>query len=150
MASNLNLKLVFLVSFLLAASLSSKAISARPLANISPGSNLMARLKLDDESSNCWDSLMQLQACTTEIILFFLNGETQLGHGCCRAIRVISDQCWPNLIDTLGFTTEEEDILEGYCIKDQEDGNHSTPPPQAPPRVVPNKVVSEESLVSTP
>ncbi|KAK3226684.1 hypothetical protein Dsin_006546 [Dipteronia sinensis] len=80
-----------------------------------PKSNLMNRLKLDDESTNCWDALVQLQTCTGEIILFFLNGETYLGHGCCRAISTISQQCWPNLISTLGFTTEEGDMLEGYC-----------------------------------
>ncbi|PQP95546.1 egg cell-secreted protein 1.1-like [Prunus yedoensis var. nudiflora] len=28
--------------------------------------NLEARLNLDEESSNCWDSLFQLQACSSE------------------------------------------------------------------------------------
>ncbi|KDP21201.1 hypothetical protein JCGZ_21672 [Jatropha curcas] len=112
--------------------------SARPLSS---SSNLMARLKLDEESPNCWDSLIQLQACSGEIVMFFLNGETYLGHSCCHAIRIISEQCWPNLVDTIGFTDEEGDILEGYCIK-EEAGNSDTlltPPP--PPHVVPNKVV---------
>ncbi|EEF42719.1 egg cell-secreted protein 1.1 [Ricinus communis] len=127
-----SLKLVVFIAFL-AASLNNEAMAS--------GSNLAARLKLDEESSNCWDSLIQLEACTTEIILFFLNGETHLGHGCCQAIRTISEQCWPNLIDTLGFTTEEGDILEGYCIK--EDGN-SSPPPPSPSNVVPNTVVREQ------
>ncbi|KAK2659049.1 hypothetical protein Ddye_005582 [Dipteronia dyeriana] len=85
----------------------------RPLMH--PKLSLVARLKLDDESPNCWDTLVQLQACSGEIILFFLNGETYLGHGCCHAISTISQQCWPNLIGMLGFTTEEGDILEGYC-----------------------------------
>ncbi|CAI0424463.1 unnamed protein product [Linum tenue] len=106
---------------------------------------------------------MELQACSGEIILFFLNGETYLGQGCCRAIRVIAHHCWPNLMDTLGFTDEESDVLEGYCDRaddddgddDGEDGgdggsstptpttpnipphdHHSPPPPAPPARVV--------------
>ncbi|XP_050231314.1 egg cell-secreted protein 1.3-like [Mercurialis annua] len=149
MASNLQFT-VLIIASLLAATLSSTAMAARPLARASgSGSSLMARLKLDEESANCWDSLIQLQACSTEIILFFLNGETELGHGCCHAIRIISEQCWPNLIDTLGFTTEEGDILEGYCIK-EEDGT-STPPPSPPSPVygLP-KVVLEQNLVPLP
>ncbi|CAI0424462.1 unnamed protein product [Linum tenue] len=88
---------------------------------------------------------MELQACSGEIILFFLNGETYLGQGCCRAIRVIAHHCWPNLMDTLGFTDEESDVLEGYCDRaDDDDGDddgephdhHSPPPPAPPARVV--------------
>ena len=87
---------------------------ARPLAS---ASNLTVRLKLDGESSSCWDSLIELQACTGEIVLFFLNGETQLGHSCCQALQTIGEHCWPDMVDTLGFTTEEGQILEGYCDK---------------------------------
>ncbi|KAF9675713.1 hypothetical protein SADUNF_Sadunf09G0061100 [Salix dunnii] len=93
---------------------------ARPLAS---ASNLTARLKLDEESSDCWGSLIQLQACTGEIILFFLNGETQLGHGCCQALHTIGEHCWPNMIGTLGFTTEEGQILEGYCDDSKDPSN---------------------------
>ncbi|KAJ4700991.1 Egg cell-secreted protein 1.1 [Melia azedarach] len=89
--------------------------SARPASNPNPRPSLVSRLKLDGESLNCWDSLIQIQSCTGEIILFFLNGETYLGNGCCEAIRIIGKQCWPNMIDTLGFTDEEGDVLEGYC-----------------------------------
>lgn len=81
--------------------------------------DLIARLKLvmeDPGTPSCWDSLFQLQACTEEVIAFFLNGETHLGHHCCRAIRTIEQHCWPGLIGALGFTAEEGNILEGYCI----------------------------------
>ncbi|KAJ9146891.1 hypothetical protein P3X46_029106 [Hevea brasiliensis] len=105
----------------------------------STNSNLLARLKLDDESSSCWDSLIQLQACSGEIILFFLNGETYLGHSCCEAIRIITKQCWPSMIDTLGFTTEEADILEGYC--DRADG---LPPP---PTLWLSKAIARKAIV---
>ncbi|KAF9688068.1 hypothetical protein SADUNF_Sadunf02G0158500 [Salix dunnii] len=114
--------------------------TARPLASIS---NLSARLKLDEESSNCWDSLFQLQACTGEIVLFFLNGETRLGHSCCQALSTVGEHCWPNMIDTLGFTTEESQILEGYCDKA---ADSTTPSPSAP-SVVPAKVVPKKNWV---
>ena len=92
----------------------------------------MARLKVDEESPNCWDSLIHLQSCTGELIMFFLNGETDLGDSCCQAISTISHQCWPTMIDALGFTTEETNVLEGYC--DHEDD-------QSPPSVGPSKLL---------
>ncbi|KAL8474952.1 hypothetical protein ACS0TY_031393 [Phlomoides rotata] len=79
-------------------------------------STLSARLKLEEVAgSNCWESLFQLQSCTSEVVLFFLNGETYLGPGCCRAIRIIQHDCWPAMLGSLGFTTHEADILRGYC-----------------------------------
>ncbi|KAJ6354675.1 hypothetical protein OIU77_005308 [Salix suchowensis] len=110
MASNLKL---FLFAAVLAC-ISLDGAKARSLASIS---NLSARLKLDEESPNCWDSLFQLQACTGEIVLFFLDGETRLGHSCCQAMSTVGEHCWPNMIGTIGFTTEESKILEGYCEK---------------------------------
>ncbi|XVF27230.1 hypothetical protein REPUB_Repub14bG0088600 [Reevesia pubescens] len=95
-------------------------------------SSFMARLKLDEESPNCWDSLIHLQSCTGELIMFFLNGEADLGHSCCQAIRTISHQCWPTMIDALGFTTEETHVLEGYC--DHEDD-------QSPPAIASSKLL---------
>ncbi|KAK3230132.1 hypothetical protein Dsin_002013 [Dipteronia sinensis] len=103
---------LFLLTLLTAMFMACYVTNARPLH---PSLSLIARLKLDDESPNCWQSLIQLQSCTGEIILFFLNGETYLGHGCCQAMHTISHQCWPNMINTLGFTSEEGDILEGFC-----------------------------------
>ncbi|XP_057495784.1 egg cell-secreted protein 1.1-like [Actinidia eriantha] len=93
-----------------------------------PKLTLVARLKIDegegqDGSSKCWDSLLQLQSCTGEVVLFFLNGETYLGPSCCSAIRTIESQCWPSMLGSLGFTTEEGGILRGYC-----DATASTPP----------------------
>ncbi|XVF40031.1 hypothetical protein PTKIN_Ptkin01aG0079700 [Pterospermum kingtungense] len=87
--------------------------------------SLMARLKVDEESPDCWGSLIHLQSCTGELILFFLNGEAELGDSCCQAIRTISHHCWPTIIDALGFTTEETHVLEGYC--DHEDNDQSHP-----------------------
>ncbi|GAU32604.1 hypothetical protein TSUD_71520 [Trifolium subterraneum] len=85
---------------------------------LSKPSNLMSleeRLKVSGEPSNCWESLFKLQACSGEIVTFFLNGETYLGNGCCKAIKVIGHDCWPNVVASLGFTNEETYTLEGYC-----------------------------------
>ncbi|KAK1554957.1 hypothetical protein Q3G72_019637 [Acer saccharum] len=128
MANTSRLFLLTLLSALMI--MGGSVTTARPFMH--PKSGLVTRLKLDDESPNCWDALVQLQTCTGEIILFFLNGETYLGHGCCRAISTISQQCWPNLIGTLGFTTEEGDMLEGYCesppLTSSIEGNSKTIP----------------------
>ncbi|XP_004300796.1 PREDICTED: egg cell-secreted protein 1.1-like [Fragaria vesca subsp. vesca] len=123
-------KLFFLIA-LLAVSIPYMASSSRPLMNNpqigSNPRNLASRLNLDEESSNCWDALLQIHACSGEVILFFFNGEVYLGHSCCEAIRTIEHQCWPALLGTLGFTTQETDVLKGYC--DKEAQIHSPPPP---------------------
>lgn len=104
---------------------------------------LQARLKVpegEEESSKCWDSLFELQSCTTEVILFFLNGETHLGRDCCHAILIIQQECWPALLTSLGFTPQEDDILRGYC-----DASDSAPTPLVPP---PNPAVHPTFTIS--
>ncbi|PRQ25531.1 egg cell-secreted protein 1.3-like [Rosa rugosa] len=118
--------LVLTMSFVVSTSRSSNYPTGRK-------SNLAARLNLDEESSTCWESLFQLQACSKEVVLFFLNGETYLGDGCCKAIRTIEHQCWPALLGSLGLTTEETDILKGYC--DEADQIQSPPTSPSPPSV---------------
>ncbi|KAM0055089.1 putative Egg cell-secreted protein 1.1/1.5 [Helianthus debilis subsp. tardiflorus] len=105
------------------------------LTNIGPPS-LVTRLKLDNSdgqdggSTGCWDTLFDLHACTGEIVLFFINGETYLGTGCCRAIQKIEKLCWPSLMGSLGFTSQESDILRGYCdVSDNCDVPTAQPPP---------------------
>ncbi|PQQ19349.1 egg cell-secreted protein 1.1 [Prunus yedoensis var. nudiflora] len=55
---------LFLLTALLALTMPFLATSARPLNPniIRLNSNLVARLNLDEESSNCWDSLFQLSS----------------------------------------------------------------------------------------
>ncbi|OMO54872.1 hypothetical protein CCACVL1_27509 [Corchorus capsularis] len=91
------------------------AVAMASSVSLANKQSLIARLKLDEESPSCWEALMQLQACAGEVILFFLNGETYLGEACCESIHTIGQQCWPNMLETLGYTTEEGDILQGYC-----------------------------------
>ncbi|KAJ8762100.1 hypothetical protein K2173_007161 [Erythroxylum novogranatense] len=135
MASS-TIKMLFLI--VLCASTIDSMANARPALGLS--SSLVARLKLDDESPTCWESLIQLQACTGEIILFFLNGETYIGDSCCHAIRTITQMCWPGMIDTLGFTTEEGNILEGYCVASE----NSPPPTPAIPSPASTKVFAKD------
>ncbi|CAJ1942133.1 unnamed protein product [Sphenostylis stenocarpa] len=134
MASTHTLFILFCVVTITALLSSASIVESRSLSN--PSSSLLVRLKLEGEPSNCWDSLWQLQACSGEIVTFFLNGETYLGHGCCQAIKVIGHDCWPNIVASLGFTDEETDVLEGYC----EEAVHSPP---APPKSIvdPNDIV---------
>nr|DAD22521.1 TPA_asm: hypothetical protein HUJ06_023984 [Nelumbo nucifera] len=123
-------KLFLLLNALLAWTMLAPAATARSLQPVvSPSlstSSLSARLQ-SDSMAQCWESLIEIRACTGEVILFFLNGQTYLGPSCCRAIRFIEHQCWPSMLVSLGFTPEEGDILRGYC-----DATGSTPPPPPP------------------
>ncbi|KAK4585433.1 hypothetical protein RGQ29_022909 [Quercus rubra] len=117
----------FLLTFFLAFSMAFLAM-ASPL---NTHSNLATRLQLDNHN-NCWDSLFELQSCTGEVIMFFLNGETYLGHNCCHAIRIIHHECWPAMMGSLGFTEQEGDILLGFCDASNDDDNtiaQTLPPP---------------------
>ncbi|XP_076925219.1 egg cell-secreted protein 1.2-like [Bidens hawaiensis] len=92
--------------------------TARKVHVNEPSEGLVARLqgeKNNGELMDCWNALFELKSCTNEIILFFLNGDTYLSTECCRAIRVITHGCWPSMLASLGFTSEEGDILRGYC-----------------------------------
>ncbi|XP_041989954.1 egg cell-secreted protein 1.1-like [Salvia splendens] len=114
-----------LVAALMVAMLASPLmISARNLESRSR-SSLAARLKVAEEvPSTCWDALLELQSCSGEMVMFFLNGETQLGENCCSAVKVIERQCWPSMLGTLGITAEESNVLRGYC-----DAAAAGPPP---------------------
>ncbi|KAF6154500.1 hypothetical protein GIB67_028392 [Kingdonia uniflora] len=91
--------------------------AAREMMNIKPGHNLAARLNTEGGGGfgDCWNALFELNSCTNEIVLFFLNGEGYIGQDCCRSIRIITRQCWPSMFTSIGFTAEEGDILRGYC-----------------------------------
>ncbi|XP_026377522.1 egg cell-secreted protein 1.2-like [Papaver somniferum] len=102
-------------------------IAARDLTTVSRslvGHNLAARINGEDRGAGmaeCLNALYELRSCTNEIILFFMDGEMYLGIECCRAIRIITRECWPSMLTSVGFTAEQGDILRGYC-----DASHST------------------------
>ncbi|CAL9121910.1 unnamed protein product [Musa textilis] len=93
------------------------ALEARLIAGLTGGGGGLV---------DCWNALLELRSCTNEIVLFFINGESYLGLDCCRAIRVITRHCWTSMLTTLGFSTQESDILRGYCDFE------TTAPPPAP------------------
>ncbi|KAH9699386.1 Egg cell-secreted protein 1.4 [Citrus sinensis] len=41
--------------------------------------------------------------------------EADIGPDCCRAIDIITRNCWSAMLTSLGFTAEEGNILRGYC-----------------------------------
>ncbi|XP_021895510.1 egg cell-secreted protein 1.2-like [Carica papaya] len=79
----------------------------------------------------CWEALMELKSCTNEILVFFLNGQASLGPDCCRAIHIISQNCWPSMLTSLGFTSDEANILATYCSSSS--SSSSSAPAAAPP-----------------
>ncbi|XP_016650514.1 PREDICTED: egg cell-secreted protein 1.1 [Prunus mume] len=97
---------LFLPTALLDLAMPFLATSARPLNSniIQSNLNLAAMLNLDEESSNCWESLFQLQACSGEVVMFFKNG----------------------------FTVEENDVLKGYCDEAIHVKSHTSNPPSPP------------------
>lgn len=121
-----------LLTVLLAAVLaSSLMISARKLES---KSSLLARLKLAEEGpSTCWDALLELQSCSGEVVMFFMNGEAHLGANCCSAMRVIEHQCWPSMLSTLGITAQESNVLRGYCDSAASADTGATTTTAAPP-----------------
>ncbi|MBA0613037.1 hypothetical protein Godav_013557, partial [Gossypium davidsonii] len=85
-------------------------------------SGLLARLKLDEESPDCWGSLIQLQShwkdCSSRMVRPIQDKavakQFQLsGQSCCQAIPTISHRCRLTMIDALAFTTEESQVIEG-------------------------------------
>ncbi|KAM4117337.1 hypothetical protein ACJW30_02G116200 [Castanea mollissima] len=82
---------------------------------IKPGHRLAARLETSEGLVPCWNALLELKSCSNEIVIFFLNGQTDIGPDCCRAITIITHSCWPAMLTSLGFTAEEGNILRGYC-----------------------------------
>nr|GEV67099.1 hypothetical protein [Tanacetum cinerariifolium] len=91
---------------------------ARKMHEIKPEKDLVSRINGEKDNGglmDCWNALLELKSCTNEIILFLLNGDSYLTIDCCRAIRMITYGCWPSMLTSLGFTSEEGDILRGYC-----------------------------------
>ncbi|KQJ89282.1 egg cell-secreted protein 1.2 [Brachypodium distachyon] len=80
--------------------------------------------------AECWGAVAELRACTDEMVLFFLNGQSYLGRPCCLAIRTVTAHCWPAMLDAVGFTAREADVLRGFC--DAEISSGAPPPPPSP------------------
>lgn len=77
--------------------------------------SLSARLQTNGGEVDCWGSMWELRSCSNEIVAFFINGEADIGPDCCDAISVITRNCWPAMLTSLGFSAEEGYVLQGYC-----------------------------------
>ncbi|RZC49225.1 hypothetical protein C5167_017655 [Papaver somniferum] len=145
----INSKLVLLLAISALMVSSSSFVAARevPTTIHYPGRNLAARVNADDGAGmvECWNALYELRSCTNEIILFFMDGEMYLGLECCRAIRIITRECWPSMLTSVGFTAEEGDILRGYC-----DAPHSAAPRSSPVAMLPPVHAPAQSPISGP
>ncbi|CAH8273822.1 unnamed protein product [Arabidopsis lyrata] len=91
--------------------------------------NIAARLQ-SGGLMECWNVLYELKSCTNEIVLFFLNGETKLGVSCCEAVDIITTNCWPAMLTSLGFTPEEANVLRGFCQNPNSDDSSPSPSPK--------------------
>lgn len=100
-------------------------------ATATPGYNLAERIKTSAETVDCWSALLELKSCSNEIVLFFLNGHTDIGPDCCRSIGIITHNCWPAMLTYIGFTAEEGSILSGYCDAVSSSAGPSQPPSTA-------------------
>ncbi|XP_009114168.1 egg cell-secreted protein 1.4 [Brassica rapa] len=108
--------------------LQNTTVAGRDLPTTTESTNIAARLQIGG-LMECWNALYELKSCTNEIVLFFLNGETKLGVSCCEAVDVITTNCWPAMLTSLGFTSEEANVLRGFC----HDPNTSGSSPAASP-----------------
>jgi hypothetical protein len=83
--------------------------------------------------AECWGAVMGLSSCYSEILLFFVNGESYIGPECCVAIRGATRYCWPAMLASVGFTAEEADVLRGFCDGEEAAHQFGTPPPVPAP-----------------
>ncbi|KAL9460192.1 hypothetical protein AB3S75_003403 [Citrus x aurantiifolia] len=83
--------------------------------NMKSGYDLATRLETSEGLTECWNGLMELKSCSNEIVIFFLNSQADIGPDYCRAIDIITCNCWSAMLTSLRFPTEEGNILKDYC-----------------------------------
>ncbi|KAH9790683.1 Egg cell-secreted protein 1.4 [Citrus sinensis] len=83
--------------------------------NMKPDYDLATRLEASEGLMEYWNPLMKLKSCSNEIVIFFFNSQADIGSDYCRAIDIITRNCWPAMVTSLGFTAKEGNILRGYC-----------------------------------
>ncbi|XP_009350361.2 egg cell-secreted protein 1.2-like [Pyrus x bretschneideri] len=116
------------------------ALAARNVINpMQPGYNIpiTARIKTGNEGdgglADCWNALVELKSCSNEVVLFFLNGQADIGPDCCKAIATITHHCWPAMLTSIGFTAEEGTILRRYCDAAASATSTNSSAPASPP-----------------
>ncbi|KAK9186890.1 hypothetical protein WN944_018279 [Citrus x changshan-huyou] len=83
--------------------------------NMKSGYDLATRLEASGGLMKYWNALTELKSYSNEIAIFFFNSQVDIGSDCCRAIDIITYNCWPAMLTFLGFTAEEGNMLRGYC-----------------------------------
>ncbi|GAA0146286.1 hypothetical protein LIER_06278 [Lithospermum erythrorhizon] len=92
----------------------------------------------DGELVECWEALSEIKACSNEITAFLTSGVADIAPPCCTAIMEITHSCWPAVLNTIGISADQTDILRGYCdAADNNNGNGTTPNPSPSPLVQP-------------
>ncbi|KAI3833629.1 hypothetical protein MKW98_021539 [Papaver atlanticum] len=124
--TNGKLFLVLVISALMANT--TTVVASRDLATTihhSVGHNLAARINGEDGGAG---------------MRYMSYDQMYLGIECCRAIRIITPECWLSMLTSVGFTAEEGDILRGYC-----DASHSTTPISSPGNMLPSVQTTAQS-----
>ncbi|XP_059624788.1 egg cell-secreted protein 1.4-like [Cornus florida] len=100
---------------------------------VPPGFNVTARLKSSRGSDDyCLNALIEIRSCSNEIVLYFVNSQTDISPTCCQAIQtMITHHCCSDMMTSLGFTAEEGHILKEYC--DESSSSAPAPSPSAQP-----------------
>ncbi|XP_073291116.1 egg cell-secreted protein 1.3-like [Primulina huaijiensis] len=92
-----------------------KDVSARnhlhPMASFS----FSGGLEVAGNTMDCLNALYKIRSCSDDIFAYFANGSIDISRQCCQAITLITHQCWPALLSTLGITLDQAYILRGYC-----------------------------------
>ncbi|KAJ4715418.1 Egg cell-secreted protein 1.1 [Melia azedarach] len=63
----------------------------------------------------CWKALLKLNSCSKATIKYFLTGKAEISSECCSAVETSKSKCSPPGLTSLGFTSQEGDILSAYC-----------------------------------
>ncbi|KAL6576076.1 hypothetical protein OROHE_000547 [Orobanche hederae] len=78
--------------------------------------------EVKDKALDCFSALYKIRSCSNEIVDYFSKGSIDISRACCEAITLITHHCWPAVLDTLGYGTDQISILRGYCDAVAPDG----------------------------
>jgi len=109
-----SLILLMIITFFMAYTASSRHISGQVGDSGTTNNTANGTRMIGD----CWTALHDVETCSNEIASYFKNGTIDIGttgYSCCHVIKTVTRDCWPNLLNIVGVTSEECNILRGYC-----------------------------------
>lgn len=101
--------LLFTFSLLIMSTHSTREFPFQPLI---PGLNSTGP---GGEALDCLTALYRIKSCSNEILAYFAKGAIDITPPCCEAITLITHQCWPAVLSTIGYGPNQVYILRGYC-----------------------------------